>query len=79
MNNVSIPNNTLKLCAGAPSDEFLGQEITSSDHTFLRANVPTIQAQRRANKGRLNQAWQQGLYRVEPRIIVGRYVNERCL
>ena len=36
---------------GAPSEEFLSQEITSSDHAFLRAAVPTIQANRRANKG----------------------------
>lgn len=35
---------------GAPSEEFLSQEITSSDHAFLRAAVPTIQANRRANK-----------------------------
>lgn len=35
---------------GAPSEEFLSQEITSNDHPFLRAAVPSIQAQRRANK-----------------------------
>lgn len=35
---------------GAPTDEFLSQEITSSDHAFLRGHVPTLQAVRRANK-----------------------------
>ena len=38
---------------GAPSEEWLGQEITSSDNTFLRAAVPSIQAHRRAVKGKL--------------------------
>ena len=36
---------------GAPSQEWLGQEITASDNTFLRAAVPSIQAHRRALKG----------------------------
>lgn len=35
---------------GAPSNEFLSQEITSGDHAFLRAAVPSIQGHRRANK-----------------------------
>ena len=37
---------------GAPSEEWLGQEITASDNTFLRAAVPSIQAHRRALKGK---------------------------
>ena len=36
---------------GAPNQEFLAQEITSSDHPFLRGNVPSIQSYRRAIKG----------------------------
>ncbi|KAK2158466.1 hypothetical protein NP493_1786g00025 [Ridgeia piscesae] len=42
---------------GAPSEEFLKQEITSSDHAFLRGAVPSIQAHRRAIKdyGRLDE------------------------
>jgi len=35
---------------GAPSDEFLAQDITAQDHAFLRAAVPSIQAHRQANK-----------------------------
>lgn len=35
---------------GAPSEEFLSQEITARDHAFLRANVPSIQAHRKAVK-----------------------------
>lgn len=40
---------------GAPSQEFLEQPITASDHPFLRANVTSIKAhkmQQRALKGR---------------------------
>ena len=40
---------------GAPSDEWLGQEITSSDNAFLRANVPSIQAYRRDMKGQCSE------------------------
>jgi len=35
---------------GAPSDEFLAQDITKQDRAFLRAAVPSIQAHRQANK-----------------------------
>ena len=35
---------------GAPSEEFLAQEITAQDHAFLRAAVPSIQAHRQAKK-----------------------------
>jgi len=31
---------------GAPSEEFLNQPITSSDHPFLRANVESIKHHR---------------------------------
>lgn len=40
---------------GAPSQEFLEQPITASDHPFLRANVTSIKAhkmQQRALKGK---------------------------
>ena len=35
---------------GAPSDEFLQQQITSSDHAYIRGHVPSIQAYRRQQK-----------------------------
>jgi hypothetical protein len=35
---------------GAPSQEFLEQPITSSDHPFLRANVQSIKAYRMNQK-----------------------------
>jgi hypothetical protein len=41
---------------GAPSQEFLEQPITSSDHPFLRANVQSIKAYR------MNQKAIKGLY-----------------
>lgn len=34
---------------GAPSEEFLAQQITAQDHPFLRAAVPSVQAYREAN------------------------------
>jgi len=40
---------------GAPSEEFLAQEITSQDHAFLRAAVPSIQAHRNAGKDSLDE------------------------
>jgi len=41
---------------GAPSEEFLAQDITAHDHAFLRAAVPSIQAHHQASKdGKLDQ------------------------
>ena len=45
---------TYHCIVGAPSEEFLSQEITSSDHAFLRAAVPSVQAHRKQNQGRHN-------------------------
>ena len=39
------------LPAGAPDEEFLSQEITSSDNPFLRANVQSIKAHTMAKQG----------------------------
>ena len=39
------------LILGAPSEEWLSQEITSADSPFLKGNVPSIQAHRKKNKG----------------------------
>lgn len=57
--HVSLHGTRLYWCVhlikGAPSQEFLEQPITASDHPFLRANVTSIKAhkmQQRALKGR---------------------------
>ena len=61
----------ISLDTGAPSEEFLSQEITSSDHTFLRAAVPSIQAHRRAVKGGCLQSVNQDTIIIVIMIIYG--------
>ena len=45
--------SSLSMFSGAPSEDFLGQEITSNDHAFLKGNVKSIGAYRRGIKGEL--------------------------
>lgn len=37
---------------GAPSEEFLNQPVAASDHPFLRANLPAMNAYRALEQGK---------------------------
>lgn len=41
-----------KLSLGAPSEEFLSQPVVASDHPFLRANLPAMNAYRSLEQGK---------------------------
>ena len=42
------------MVAGAPSEDFLSQEISAADHPILKQSVHGVQAYRKGIKGRRN-------------------------